>query len=253
MENRVTRVFVAAFVVNCTYAPVPVRVTARRPDASPARSPTVRFGPTTTAPPPMAPSSASSMSYAMLAPRPTNSDRSLVLLARREAGSAGSAAMTVRTVYRPFAAVQVPRLRAGADVSAAMTPFTAPVNVRTTVPASSRTMTVTACAPPDDATVPWLRTVTANVTGLPACGVPGAQLTAEATRSAASTGRTVSGAVPVYALFVSSCSTTVFSSSTFAVSGYVPAARAPIATGTATDAPAASAPTAAEPAFAVPR
>ena len=62
MENRVTSVLVAAFVVNSTNAPVVLSVTARRPDASPARSPTVRFGPTTTAPPPVTPSSASYMS-----------------------------------------------------------------------------------------------------------------------------------------------------------------------------------------------
>src|SRR3954452_14900916 len=47
MENRVTRVFVDARVVNSTYEPFAFSVTARRPEASPARSPIVRFGPTT--------------------------------------------------------------------------------------------------------------------------------------------------------------------------------------------------------------
>src|SRR5690349_20708804 len=53
IENRATRVFVAARVVHWTYEPVEFSVTARRPDASPARSPTVRLGPTTAAPPPV--------------------------------------------------------------------------------------------------------------------------------------------------------------------------------------------------------
>ncbi len=72
MEKRVTRVLVEARVVNSTYSPVASRFTALRPEASPAMSPTVRLGPTTAAPPPTAPSSASYMSYGMLAPRPTN-------------------------------------------------------------------------------------------------------------------------------------------------------------------------------------
>ena len=59
MENRVTSVLVGALVVHSTKAPVLFSVTARRPDASPARSPTVLFGPMTAAPPPVAPSSAS--------------------------------------------------------------------------------------------------------------------------------------------------------------------------------------------------
>lgn len=62
MEKRVTRVLVAARVVHSTYAPVLFRVTARRPDASPARVPMSRFGPITCAPPPIRPSSASYMS-----------------------------------------------------------------------------------------------------------------------------------------------------------------------------------------------
>ncbi len=59
MEKRVTRVLVGALAVNSTDAPVRSSVTARRPEASPARSPMVRFGPTTTAPPARTPSSAS--------------------------------------------------------------------------------------------------------------------------------------------------------------------------------------------------
>ena len=62
MEKRVTRVLVAARVVNSTEEPVEFSVTALRPDASPARSPMVRFGPTTAAPPARTPSSASYMS-----------------------------------------------------------------------------------------------------------------------------------------------------------------------------------------------
>jgi hypothetical protein len=59
MENRATIVLVGFRVVHCTYAPVWLSVTALRPDASPARSPMVRLGPTTAAPPPSVPSSAS--------------------------------------------------------------------------------------------------------------------------------------------------------------------------------------------------
>src|SRR5688572_19698102 len=58
MEKRVTSVFVGFFVVHSTYEPVADSVAARRPEASPARSPTVRLGPTSTAPPPERPSSA---------------------------------------------------------------------------------------------------------------------------------------------------------------------------------------------------
>src|SRR6266540_5399136 len=81
MENRVTSVLVLALVVHSTKLPLLFNVTARRPDASPARSPIVLLGPTTDAPPPSVPSSASYMSYGMLAPRPTNSDWLLVLFA----------------------------------------------------------------------------------------------------------------------------------------------------------------------------
>jgi hypothetical protein len=59
IEKRATIVFVAAREVHCTYAPVWFSVTALRPDASPARLPTSRFGPTMPAPPPSWPSSAS--------------------------------------------------------------------------------------------------------------------------------------------------------------------------------------------------
>nr|BFE69151.1 hypothetical protein GCM10020092_024520 [Actinoplanes digitatis] len=99
-----------------------MRVTARRPEASPARSPTVRFGPTTAAPPPVCPSSASYMSYGMFAPRPTKNGFSLVLLARFTGNSLASSAMTVRTVYLPLTAVQVPRLIAGEDAPGARVP-----------------------------------------------------------------------------------------------------------------------------------
>src|SRR5919107_3196437 len=134
MENRATSVFVAALVVHCTYAPVVLRVTARRPDASPARSSTVRFGPTTCAPPPVWPSSASYMSYGMLAPRPTKNGRSLVLFACLTGSSLASFASTTRTVYLPLAAVQVPRSMAGDDAPAASVPVYDPVSVRTVAP-----------------------------------------------------------------------------------------------------------------------
>lgn len=69
MEKRVTRVLVATGVVNSTYWPVCLSVTALRPDASPAKSPILRLGPTTWAPPPTAPDSASTVVYGMVAPR----------------------------------------------------------------------------------------------------------------------------------------------------------------------------------------
>ena len=59
MANRVTRVLVLVLVVNSTLLPVEASLTALRPDASPPRSPIVRFGPTTVAPPARTPSSAS--------------------------------------------------------------------------------------------------------------------------------------------------------------------------------------------------
>jgi hypothetical protein len=62
MEKRTTNVFVAARDVHWTNEPVEFNVTALRPDASPATSPIVLFGPTTVAPPPTVPSSASYMS-----------------------------------------------------------------------------------------------------------------------------------------------------------------------------------------------
>src|SRR5215468_6878513 len=110
MEKRTTRVFVAARDVHWTYDPVELSVTALRPDASPARSPMIRLGPMTVAPPPTLPSSASYMSYGMFAPCPTNIGVSLVLLPCLTGSSLASTAMTTCTVYLPFTAVQVPRL-----------------------------------------------------------------------------------------------------------------------------------------------
>ena len=59
MEKRTSIVLVAARAVQDTDAPVAFRRTALRPDASPARSPMVRLGPTAVAPPASVPSSAS--------------------------------------------------------------------------------------------------------------------------------------------------------------------------------------------------
>src|SRR3954466_12323676 len=105
MENRVTRLLVGWLVVNSTDAPVWPSVTALRPDASPARSPIVRLGPTSCAPPASTPFSASTDSYGMFAPRPTNRAVVLVLLPCLIGSSLPSLAITVRTLYRPFAAV----------------------------------------------------------------------------------------------------------------------------------------------------
>src|SRR5688500_18440328 len=183
MEKRVTSVLVLARVVNSTELPVVLSVTARRPDASPAMSPMVRFGPTRVAPPPRTPSSASYMSYGMLAPRPTKNGASLVLFCCFTGSSLASAASTTRTVYLPLAAVHVPRETGAVVAPAAMTPVYEPVRVRTTVPAALRTVSVMPCAPPADATVPWFLTATEKFTTLPLAGVVGVQLTGETTRS----------------------------------------------------------------------
>lgn len=98
IEKRVTSVLVSAFVVNSTYSPVASRCTALRPDASPAMSPMVRLGPTTWAPPPTVPSSASYMAYGMLAPRPTNSGCVEVLFSRLTGSSFASSATVTFTV-----------------------------------------------------------------------------------------------------------------------------------------------------------
>src|SRR4051794_39113143 len=56
IEYRSTNVFDASRDVHDTESPVPFNVTARRPVASPAMSPMVRFGPTAAADPPRVPS-----------------------------------------------------------------------------------------------------------------------------------------------------------------------------------------------------
>src|SRR5437899_1104165 len=62
IEKRTTNVFVEAREVHWTKEPVELSETDWRPDASPARSPMVRLGAFTTAPPPTVPASASYMS-----------------------------------------------------------------------------------------------------------------------------------------------------------------------------------------------
>src|SRR4051812_27967435 len=130
------------------------------------------------------------MSYGMFAPRPTKNGFSLVLFARLTGNSLPSSASTVRTVYLPLTAVQVPRPIAGEDAPAARVPEYEPVRVLIVAPESDRTVTVTPCAPAADAWVPWLRIVTEKVTVWPADGLPGDQLTTEATRSELLTGDT---------------------------------------------------------------
>src|SRR6266508_62781 len=253
MENRVTSVLVAAFVVNSTNAPLLLSVTARRPDASPATSPTVLFGPTTAAPPPTTPSSASYMSYGMFAPRPTNSGRSEVLFACLTGSSLASTAITTRTVYRPLTAVQVPRVTGAVVTPTPIVPVNEPVSVRTAEPESLSTVSVMPCVPLAEATVPWLRMATVNVTVAPPGGLNGSQPTDPATRSELATGATTSEVAPVNELFASFSSITVLFTSTLAVTGYVPALRAPIPAETVVDAPAASPPTATVPTLVVPR
>lgn len=190
-EKRVTSVLVAALVVNSTYSPVLLRVTALRPDASPARSPTVRLGPTVAAPPPVAPSSASYMSKGMLAPRPTNKDWVALLFSRLTGSSLASAATVVRTVYEPLAAVQVPTVTAPVVAPAAIVPSYEPVRVRTVAPLESTSATVMPCAPPAEPMVPWLRRATLKVTVSPSAG-PDGEVVSTGTRSELLTGRTTS-------------------------------------------------------------
>lgn len=193
MEKRVTRVFVSALVVNSTYSPVLSRWTALRPDASPAMSPMVRLGPTTVAPPPTVPSSASYMSYGMFAPRPTNSGCVEVLFSRLTGSSFASSATVTFSEYEPLAAFQVPRLTAGAVEPAAMTPECVPVRVLTVSPLESTSASVTGWPPPAESWVPWFLSATLNVTSSPAAGLDGEVVTAAATRSELWTGLTTSG------------------------------------------------------------
>jgi hypothetical protein len=104
-------------------------VTALRPDASPARSPIVRFGPTTCAPPPSVPASASYMSYGMFAPRPTKNGTVLVLLPCLMASSLASTATVVVTVYLPLTAVHEPRFTGAVVAPGAIVPENDPVKV----------------------------------------------------------------------------------------------------------------------------
>lgn len=181
-------------------------VTALRPDASPAMSPTVLLGPTTFAPPPVTPSSASYMSYGMSAPRPTKSDSVLVLFARFTGSSLASSASTTFTVYEPLAAVQVPRETGDVVEPAAMAPLCAPVRVLTVAPLESIRLRVIPWLPLADATEPWFFTATEKVTVSPFEGPDGEVVTALATRSELETGFTTSGVPPVKRLFVSFCS-----------------------------------------------
>jgi len=96
--------------------------------------------------------------------------------------------------YASLAAGQVPRLTGAAVAPGAMTPLCAPVSVRTVAPVvASTTVSVMPCAPLAEATVPWLRIATVNVTVAPFCGLLGVQLTGEATRSDVGTADTTSG------------------------------------------------------------
>src|SRR6266542_3620119 len=117
----------------------------------------------------------------MFAPRPTNSDRSEVLFACFTGSSLASTPITTRTVYRPFTAVQVPRVTGAVATPTPIVPVNEPVSVRTVEPVSVSTVSVMPCVPPAEATVPWLRTATVNVTVAPPGGLSGDQPTDAAT------------------------------------------------------------------------
>ena len=140
----------------------------------------------------------------MFAPRPTNRFWLLVLLACLAGSSLASFASTTLTVYRPLAAVQVPRLTGRVTAPGAIVPLAEPVSVRTTAPVVALvTVSVMPCAPLAEAIVPWLRIATVNVTVAPFCGMVGVQLTGEATRSDVGTAVTTSAVGLVKALLVS--------------------------------------------------
>src|SRR2546430_6481367 len=126
----------------------------------------------------------------MFAPWPTNIGVSLVLLACLTDSSLASTAMTTCTVYFPLAAVHVPRLTGLVVAPGLIVPENEPLSVVTVLPLLSLRVSVTPCEPPADATVPWFLMATENVTVLPAAGLPGVQLTGEATRSELWTGFT---------------------------------------------------------------
>src|SRR5947209_6017278 len=117
----------------------------------------VRFGPTTVAPLDNAPSSASYVSYGMLAPRPTKNATVVVLFACFTLCSAESAATVVVTVYLPLTAVQVPSL-AEMLPPLGMTPLGELVRVFTVAPVESLMLTVTPCVALDEGWLPWFVT-----------------------------------------------------------------------------------------------
>ncbi len=117
---------------------------------------------------------------------------------------------------RPLAAVQVPRLIGEVVAPAAMTPECEPVRVRTTVPASFRTVRVMPWEPLAEAMVPWFLMPTLKLTVWPPDGLLGVQATGEATRSELSTGRTTRAVVLTKELLPSFCSMIAFASSTLA-------------------------------------
>src|SRR3569833_549912 len=128
----------------------------------------------------------------MSAPRPTKNGVVLVLFACLTGSSFGSFASTTLTVYLPLAAVHEPRATGAAVAPAAMVPLTEPVKVFTTLLPASSSDSVMPWEPDPEATVPWFLTATLNDTAFPAAGLPGVQLTDEATRSELATGATTS-------------------------------------------------------------
>ena len=152
----------------------------------------MRFGPTSTAPPPVRPSSASYMSNGRRAPRPTKIPPVTTLFACLPGTSVESAATALDTSYVPLPAVQVPRFTDPLVAPAAIAPLIEPVSVLTTVPVvESLMVTVRPCAAVDVAMLPLLATAPVNVTTAPAAGLLGDQLTT-GTRSELATGATTS-------------------------------------------------------------
>ncbi len=130
----------------------------------------------------------------MFAPRPTKNGCVLVLLACLTGSSLASLASTVLTVYLPLTAVQVPRFTGrGGGAGSRSTPLYEPVSVFTVEPSALGRVSVMPWAPLAEATVPWFLIATREGDRSPAAGLPGVQLTEEATRSELATGLTTSG------------------------------------------------------------
>ena len=160
-------------LVHCTDWPLPLSVTALRPDASPDSVPSAQVPASSV--PLNVPASASYSSQGTLAPRPTNSVRLNALLVSLVSATTLVASAAAVTVVFPFTAVQVPGMATFTVAPAAIAPV---VPLSVVVPATTR---VTVFA--DTLAVPRLLTATVKLTACPAVGVAGLGVTLRICRS----------------------------------------------------------------------